>query len=141
MRPLSSRAARFAVYAVTGCCAELAYTGITGFGARAGRPRAHTSPWMLPVYGLLQPLFEPLHDRMRPLPAVQRAAVYSAGFLAVEYASGRLLRRWVGEAPWDYSHARFHLHGLIRAEYVPLWAVAGLAVERLHDCLAPWAGG
>lgn len=88
---------------------------------------------MLPVYALILPLYEPLHERLRGKPVLVRGAAYGSGFLAVEYASGRLFRRFRGEAPWDYSYARYHLHGLIRPEYMVLWAVAGLALEPLHD--------
>jgi hypothetical protein len=91
---------------------------------------------MFPVYGLIQPLFEPTHDALRGrLRAPARAAVYAVGFLAVEYASGRAFRRVLGEAPWDYSHARWNVHGLIRADYGVAWAVAGLALERVDDVL------
>jgi uncharacterized membrane protein len=91
---------------------------------------------MFPVYGLAQPLFEPVHEAMRGrLPAPVRAAVYAAGFATVEYASGRVFRLLLGRAPWDYSHARWNLDGLVRADYVPLWALAGLGLERVHDAL------
>jgi len=36
--------------------------------------------------------------------------------LPSKYLSGRLLRKFVGEAPWDYSHARLNVDGLIRLE-------------------------
>ena len=58
-----------------------------------------------------------------------------AGILAVEYASGRLLRRVVGRAPWDYGDARLAVDGLVRLDYLPLWAAFGLGLERLHDLL------
>ncbi len=70
------------------------------------------------------------------LPWLPRGAVYGVGFLGVEYASGRLLRRLLGEAPWDYSHARYQLHGLTRFDYFPLWPLAGLGLEPVHDRLA-----
>ena len=93
---------------------------------------------MFPVYALIAPLFEPLHDATRHrLSAVHRAATYGTGFLAVEYAAGSVLKRVRGEAPWDYSYARVHLKGLIRPDYFFLWAAAGLALERLHDELSP----
>ena len=95
------------------------------------------SPWMLPIYALLLPLYEPLHNRLRERPRAVRAAAYGCGFLAVEYATGSLLRQATGEAPWDYSYARYHVHGLIRPEYFFLWGAAGLALEPLHDSLAP----
>ena len=88
---------------------------------------------MFPVYALAGPLFEPVHERLRPRPALVRAAAYGAGITAVEYTSGRALRRLRGAAPWDYSHARVNYDGLVRADYVPVWAVFGLGLERLHD--------
>jgi hypothetical protein len=92
---------------------------------------------MLPLYALVQPLFEPVHDALRDrVPLLVRGGVYGAGFMCMEYAGGRLLRRFRGEAPWDYSHTRFHVHGLVRVDYFPLWAAAGLALERVHDQLA-----
>jgi uncharacterized membrane protein len=113
------------------------FTAIVGFvRGRDRRLTGQTSLWMFPIYGLIQPLYEPLHDALRErLAAPGRGLVYSLGFLAVEYVSGRVLRAVVGEASWDYSRARYHLHGLIRLDYLPLWAGAGLALERLHDRL------
>lgn len=125
--PVRRRRADWAVYGLAGLAGELVFTGLRG------RPR--TSLWMLPVYGLAQPLFEPAHDALRARPGAVRAAAYAAGFSAVEYASGRALRRARGAAPWDYSRARWNLHGLVRAGYVPVWALAGLGFERLHDLL------
>ena len=61
--------------------------------------------------------------------------MYGAGVLGVEYASGRLLRRLVGRVPWDYGDARFGVDGLVRLDYVPLWAAFGLGLERFHDLL------
>jgi uncharacterized membrane protein len=90
---------------------------------------------MLPVYSLLLPLFEPMHDSMRERPWAYRATVYGLGFLAVEYASGEVFRRTLGEAPWDYSDARYNLNGLVRLDYFFQWALMGLALEPLHDRL------
>jgi hypothetical protein len=90
---------------------------------------------MFPIYALVLPLYEPLHDRMRKLPAPVRATAYGVGFLAVEYTSGAALRSAKGSAPWDYSYARRHVNGLIRPDYFFFWAAAGLALEPLHDRL------
>jgi hypothetical protein len=91
---------------------------------------------MLPVYGVAQLAFEPVHDVLRRRPMLERACAYGVGFTCVEYASGRALRVVRGEAPWNYEHARLQVDGLIRADYVPVWACGGLAFERLHDALA-----
>jgi uncharacterized membrane protein len=132
-----SRLVRFAIYGGIGLLTEALFTGLKDLArSRGSSMRVHTSPWMFPIYGLAQPLFEPAHDAMRgrvPLPL--RALAYAAGFTAVEYASGRVLHRLLGEAPWDYSRARWNLDGLVRADYAPLWAAAGLGLERVHDAL------
>src|SRR5215208_1769954 len=88
---------------------------------------------MFPVYALAQLAAEPLHDALRGRRGSVRACAYAAAFTAAEYGSGRALRALRGEAPWDYSHAHRHVHGLVRADYVPLWGLAGLAFERGHD--------
>ena len=133
-----SRGRRFLVYGLAGWCAEVLFTGVHDY-LRHRDPRlpARTSLWMFPIYGLAQPLYEPLHRRLvaerASVPA--RAASYGVGFFAIEYASGRLLRNVLGRAPWDYSEAKANVDGLIRLDYFPVWAAAGLALERLHDAL------
>ncbi len=133
---IPGKAGRFVAYGLLGWCAEVVFTGIHDF-IRHRDPRlpSRTSIWMFPVYGLMAPLYEPLHDALRDRGVVLRAAAYGAGFLAIEYTSGVLLRRVLGDAPWDYSYARRHVNGLIRPDYFPLWAGAGLAMERVHDVL------
>ena len=134
---VASARRRFVVYAVIGWSGELAFTAVVDrLGSRGPRFPRLPSLWMLPVYGLMQPLFEPVHDALRErLSPVARGAVYAAGFWTVEYLTGRLLRRVLGEAPWDYSHAPLHLHGLIRGDYLPLWGAVGLGMENVHDRL------
>src|SRR2546430_7648314 len=90
--------------------------------------------WMsqLDGRGILFP-FEPRHDAIRGWPWPARGAVWVAGIWVVEYATGWLLKRLTGRCPWDYSHARFHVHGLIRWDYAPVWFGFGLLLERLHD--------
>lgn len=130
---------RLAAYSTAGFAFEVAFSAAHD-AARGRRPRFRTSPWMLPVYGLLLPLFEPAHDRLRPASPSVRAGAYGLGFLGVEYATGAAFRAALGEAPWDYSYAQRHVNGLIRPDYVFLWAVAGLLCERLHDGLTRGEG-
>lgn len=132
----TGRGRRFFAYGLAGWCAEVAYTGVHDF-LRSRDPRlpSRTSLWMFPIYGLASPLFEPFHEALRGKPVVLRATAYGCGFMSVEYATGSLLRHLIGDAPWDYSDAPFQVDGLVRLDYLPLWAAAGLAVERLHDAL------
>ena len=127
-------AGRTVVYSIVGFCAEVAFSAAHD-SMRGRRITFRTSPWMLPIYALIRPLYEPLHDALRSRPPLHRAIAYGTGFLAVEYTSGRILRAATGEAPWDYSEARVNLHGLIRPDYFVFWAAAGLALEPLHDGL------
>ncbi len=138
-KPLLVRCyARFLAYGLVGWTIDSLYVW-----AHTGRRRP-SSLLNVPVYGLAQPLFEPLHNRLRTRPAALRAALYASGILGVEYVSGRLLRGLRGSAPWDYGDARFAVDGLVRLDYAPLWAAYGLGLEHLHDALtgreSKWAG-
>jgi uncharacterized membrane protein len=118
---------RFLAYGLTGWAIDSLYVWL-----HTGRRRP-SSLLNVPVYGLAQPLFESLHDRVRERPLALRATAYGLGILGVEYLSGRVLRRLFGQAPWDYSAARFGIEGLVRLDYLPLWALFGLGLERLDD--------
>lgn len=124
--------ARLPTYAAAGFAFEVVFSALHDL-QRGHEVRLRTSPWMLTVYALLLPLFEPVHDRLRGQRLFARATAYGLGFLAVEYATGSIFRRALGEAPWDYTYAKRHVNGLIRPDYFFLWALAGLLAERLHD--------
>ena len=132
MTPVS-RPGRAVVYAAAGWGVDACFTALHSL-RRGGRPR-RSSLWNAPVYALAQPLFEPVHDRLRGRSVAARGLTYGAGILAVEYAAGRVFRRTLGRAPWDYSYARHNVDGLVRPDFLPLWALYGLALERLHDAL------
>lgn len=130
---------RFIAYGALGWCVEILWTAVSGAVAEPrGRWRLQgvTYLWMFPIYGLLVVLYEPLHELIRHWPWPARAVLYATGFLAVEYATGWVLRRLVGVCPWDYTgKTRWELHGLMRLDYAPLWALLGLALEPVHDFL------
>ncbi len=126
-RHLRRPGVRFLAYGLAGWTLDSFFVWV-----HTGRRRP-SSLLNVPVYGLAQPLFEPVHDRIRRRPVALRAAVYGTGVVGVEYACGRLLRRLGGRVPWDYGDARFGIDGLVRLDYLPLWAAYGLGLERLHD--------
>jgi hypothetical protein len=137
-RPLT-RPERFLAYGVTGWVTEVVFTALRDQFKGKGDRRlvGETYLWMLPIYGLAAFLFEPVHDRLRTAPRATRAGVYAAGIIATEAATGSLLRRLVGVCPWDYTgRSRFvAAGGATRFDYVPLWALAGLGLERIDDVL------
>ena len=125
-------------YGLLGWAAEVAFTAVERTlhaGSRDWRLQGHSYLWMLPIYALIPFLFEPLHDVARARPVWQRAAAYAAGITTVEYLTGMGMRRLVGVVPWDYTgRSRFALPGgAVRLDYLPLWAAAGLALERIDD--------
>ncbi len=129
---------RFFIYGLLGWCFEIVWTAVTekAWGAaRDWRLTGHTYLWMFPIYGLLAPLGEPVHDLLRAHFWLLRGLVYLAGIWAVEYATGWLLRRLTGKCPWDYSKLRGNFQGLIALEYAPVWFIFGLGFERVHDAL------
>lgn len=130
---------RCAAYAVVGVATEVVFTGARdGVLRRDWRLQGHSYLWMVPIYGMSAYLFEPVHEAVRGRSLWQRAAAYSAGIMGVEYLTGMALKKVVGVVPWDYSgHSRWVLPGgATRLDYAPMWAVAGLALERIHDGLA-----
>jgi uncharacterized membrane protein len=127
---------RFVLYGLGGWCGEVVWTALTGSVAkRDWRLTGHTYLWMFPIYGLIAPLYEPVHDAIRDYPWVLRAAVWSLGFTAIELTSGWLIARLTGRCPWDYSERRWAINAYIRWDYFPVWAIVGLALEPVHDFL------
>jgi hypothetical protein len=129
---------RFVLYGLLGWCAEVVFTAATRSLPRGDRRLlGYTYLWMFPIYGSIVVLYEPLHDALRAVPALGRAAAYSVGFTAVELASGWAIARVTGRCPWDYvaDRCRFAINPYIRWDYFPLWAAAGLALEPIHDLL------
>jgi uncharacterized membrane protein len=129
---------RFLIYGCAGCCFEIVFTGVkhliaSGFKDWSMRGKSYI--WMFPIYGLLAFLFEPAHDRIRPLAWPVRGLIYVTGFYVVEFTTGWLLRVITGRCPWDYSETRYHFKGLVRWDYAPIWFGFCLAIEPLHDLL------
>lgn len=130
---------RFVAYGLLGWCGEIIWTATRE--RATGRQtdwklRGTTYLWMLPLYGLILPLYEPVHNALRGWPWPVRGAVYMVGFFVLEYASGWLLRRFTGACPWDYTgRSRFQVQGLIRLDYAPVWFAVGMLLEPAHDFL------
>jgi uncharacterized membrane protein len=129
---------RFVLYGLGGWCGEIVFTALTeSLPRRDWRLAGHSYLWMFPIYGLIAPLYEPLHDLIRHAPWLGRAAVYALGLTAVEYATGWAIERVSGRCPWDYVAAgsRFAINAYVRWDYFAVWAVVGLALEPVHDFL------
>lgn len=127
---------RFVLYGLGGWCGEVVWTALTEqVPKRDWRLAGHTYLWMFPIYGLIAPLYEPVHNAIRDYPWPLRAVIWSLGFTAVELISGWLIARLTGRCPWDYSQRRWAINSYIRWDYFPVWALVGLALEPVHDFL------
>jgi uncharacterized membrane protein len=131
---------RFVLYGIFGWCAEIIWTASTGAAqALAARRRidrrllGYTFLWMFPIYGGGGLLFELVHARVAGWPWPARGVTYMLGCFAVEYAAGWSLNRGTGTIPWDYSHARWNVQGLIRLDYAPVWFGFGLLLESVEQ--------
>jgi len=122
---------RFAIYGLLGWNMEVLFTGI--MSGLSGNPRliAHTYLWMFPIYGLAV-FLEPLHELMRPLHWYLRGLTWVLVIWAVELTTGGLIRWLVGTSPWIYRDG-WQVANLIRLDMAPLWFMAGLLFERIHD--------
>jgi hypothetical protein len=79
---------RFCIYGLLGWCFEVAFTAVTekAWGRQQDwRLVGHSYLWMFPIYGLLAPLGEPIHNFMRPHFWLLRGIVYTLGIWLVEY--------------------------------------------------------
>ncbi|MGI5838495.1 MAG: putative ABC transporter permease [bacterium] len=128
------RTIRFFLYGLAGWAAEIIWTGAGSALRGDARLTGRTYLWMLPIYGCLI-FLEPVHDRIRHQPWYVRGTIWLLLIWAGEYLAGWFLAAAVGACPWDYSAARYNIHGLIRLDYGPVWFVAGFLFERLHDRL------
>jgi uncharacterized membrane protein len=128
---------RFGVYGLLGWGVEIAFTAARGAVTGAGDRRLQgvSSLWMHPIYGAGGLAMEVVHRGTRRQPRWARAASYAATCLAIEYASGWVLRKTTGACPWDYGDRGINLGGLARLDYAPYWAVAGLAAEPVASVL------
>src|SRR3954447_159127 len=127
---------RSLIYGLLGWGMEIVWTGLPTRRPIDWTLRGHSYLWMLPIYALIGPLYEPVHDHLRRVALPLRALIYAAGFIGVETITGTLLKRLTGRCPWDYTgKTRWQVGGVTRFDYAPVWAALGLALEPLHDTL------
>lgn len=114
-----------------GWCIECFWTGLSSLREHTKDKRllCHTSVWMFPIYGLAA-FIPAVYKLIKTKSALFRGFVYASAILGCEYASGTILKRH-NACPWDYSKAKLNYKGLIRLDYAPCWAAAGLLYERI----------
>lgn len=111
-----------------GWCLEVLWTGLHSLLQHDPKLTGISSLHMFPIYGMAS-LIAPLSRRLKKYTRLTRGLIYMLGIYAVEYASGTWLKKR-GRCPWDYSSSPFHVNGVIRLDYAPLWFLTGLFFER-----------
>ena len=120
---------KFIQCGVTGICLEVAYTGLISRIHHDRTMTGKTSILMFPIYGAAS-LFLPLYPLIKKWNVLWRGLVYMSCIFTGEFLSGKLLSL-KGMCPGDYSHSPFHVQGLIRLDFAPLWFLTGLLFERI----------
>jgi len=126
---------RFAVYGCFGLFMETIWTGLVSVFRGDKNLRCHTYLWMFFIYGL-GIFFEPVHEFIRGFLWIYRGFIWAALIFAIEYITGYLLKKTIGECPWDYGRdgeVITSIKGFIRLDFLPVWFCVGLMFERLHD--------
>lgn len=116
---------------ITGWCMELLFTSACCFKRKDYKLIGQTSIWMFPIYGMasvIKPVSNQLKKHNRK--TIERGLIYTAGIYATEYTTGTLLKK-KDRCPWDYSKSKYHINGVIRWDYAPLWFVVGLIYEKM----------
>ena len=121
---------RFIIYGAIGCLMEVFWTGFGALINKNYRLSSKTSLWMFFIYGMIVVL-EPFFRLVSPLNFLLRGLIYASLILLGEFITGTLLKR-VDVCPWDYSHTRFNVRGVVRFDYLPAWAAAGLVFEQIY---------
>ena len=122
--------ARFVIYGALGLLMEVLWTGLGSLKSKNFKLSSTTSLWMFFIYGMVA-FLEPVFRIAAPVPMLVRGLIYAACIFVGEFVTGSLLKR-IEVCPWDYSTAKYHVKGVIRWDYLPVWVAAGLVFEWVY---------
>lgn len=119
---------KFILCGMYGWCIEVFWTGLDSLIHRDPKLMGFSSLRMFPIYGMAS-LIAPLSSLLKKCSIMTRGLIYMLGIFTVEYTSGMYLKKR-GCCPWDYSDSPYHINGVIRLDYAPLWFLTGLFYEK-----------
>eukprot|EP01136_Pigoraptor_vietnamica_P030890 Opistho-1_new@90723 len=125
---------RFFIYGVFGFFDEICFTAAHDIvnGVHDSRLYGYSSLWSFPIYAISSVILERmyLYLRARNVHWVLRGLIYTTWLFIWEFSCGYVLRMY-GACSWDYSNTPYHVGGLIRLDYGPIWYSASLGLEYL----------
>nr|XP_061794113.1 transmembrane protein 229B-like [Nerophis lumbriciformis] len=124
--------ARLYVYALHGCFCEVTFTAVLDwYSIQDQRMMGYSSLWALPMYATAIYLMERMRGWLLTYhqPLSVRLITYTLFIYLWEFSWGSGLRL-LGACPWDYSHYKYNLRGLVTLEYALPWAVAAFIAEQ-----------
>lgn len=114
---------------LTGWCIEVAFTSAGAALSKDKKMMGKTSAWMFPIYGMAAGIGV-IAPKIAHWPALCRGMLYGGAIMSMEYVTGSLLTR-MDACPWSYDGCKYAIKGLVRLDYLPLWAATGLLYEKL----------
>lgn len=120
---------KFLLCGVFGWCLELFWTALHSLQKGRRDLMGQSSLWMFPIYGCAS-IIAPLSRLYKNCHVMIRGTIYMLHIFVGEYLFGSILKKH-HMCPWDYSKSKFHIHGLIRLDYAPVWFLTGLFYENL----------
>lgn len=114
---------------ILGWCLEILFTALHSLRKRDFSLKGSTSLWMFPIYGSIA-LLKPVFFSVRQMPVFFRGLFYSAFIFCGEFLTGSILQKNKC-CPWNYSRHKWHIKGIIRLDYFPVWFLAGLLFEKV----------
>ena len=121
---------RFVLYGLIGMGMEVLWTGIFSLLKKNYYLTANTSFWMFFICGSAV-FFEPVCKNLLFLPIMVRGGIYMVFIYGMEYATGKVLK-FFNTCPWDYSHNKFNIEGIICLNYAPVWFAVGIIYETVY---------
>lgn len=126
-------------FVLGGITLEVFWTSISNYRRKKDfRLKGHSYLWMFPVYAIVPFIYMFSLNFLSDYSIFIRGLFYMFAFYLLEYLSGYLIKKIIGQSPWDYSNRsikifgkkfKSNFHGLICLEYGPVWYIYGILFE------------
>lgn len=123
---------RTLIAAGVGITCEVAFTALYDYvETKEAHLKGHSYLWMLGLYAVIYPMYRQIYPKISHLHSLYRYLIYTCIIYSGEYTGGKLLRKFIGAAPWEkYYHGKaWAIDDLIRLDYAPAWFLAASIFE------------